>query len=309
MLRRLIKKLIPHAQARCQNYHYREKDNRLSFAEQAARLTDKLKGEHTVTTGWPNITYASAENQALLGALTAIDERIKQENFRVEKNAYENYLQQINYKKKYPRYYNFNFIEKTLEHYIAFTLLNLQEGEKFVDIAAEHSPHSKEFSRLARCTGYSQDIMFKPGIHGEKIGSDAAALPVPDGFFQAALAACSIEHFENTADILFMQEMSRVLSPGGRILILPLYLHKTAFCAVDPRFALPAQVEFDAGIDIRLVKEFNNRHGRFYSPQTLYDRLLAPNLDSINFTIYYIENFRDIDPTVYCRFALLGQKQ
>jgi len=67
--------------------------------------------------------------------------------------------------------------------------------------------------------------MYEPGIHGSKIGGNAANLPFSDSSFKAAIATCSIEHFKNDLDILFMKEMERILARGGKIVVAPLYLH------------------------------------------------------------------------------------
>ncbi|MFC2155563.1 class I SAM-dependent methyltransferase [Acidobacteriota bacterium] len=287
-------------------YRYRLKDDSANFAEQAKILKERLKNKNEVFTGWPGIIYSEKENKALL---TQIEKKkIPVLPYKVDKNEYEKFLLKINYKKKYPRYYSFNFPEKTLEHFVAFKLLNLKTGDKFIDIAAEQSPHSREYSRLTGCIGYKQDIMFRPGIYGKKIGGDAGEIPVTDDFFQGALAACSIEHFEKDSDTRFMEEMSRILSKGGKIVILPLYLHKSPFCLTDPRYSLPGDVEFDAGIDIYCVQDFQNRHGRYYSPDTLSQRLIEPNKSRMNFALYYIENFKEMDESNYCRFALMGEK-
>jgi SAM-dependent methyltransferase len=287
-------------------YRYRLKDNFAGFSEQTKILKEKLKNKNEVFTGWPQIGYEKKETKVLIAQLEK--SKIPILSCKVDKDEYEHFLNKINYKKKYPRYYDFNFPEKTLEHFVAFKLLNLQKADKFIDIAAEKSPHSREFSRLTGCTGFRQDIMFRSGIHGRKIGGDASEIPVPDNFFQAALAACSIEHFERDSDIRFMTEMVRVLSKGGKIIILPLYLHKVPFYLTDPRYSLTAGVEFEPGIAIYCVREFQNRHGRFYSPDTLYQRLIKPNKSGMTFTVYYIENFKEIDESNYCRFALVGEK-
>jgi hypothetical protein len=288
-------------------YNYRFKNNIKSFERQVKILKKKTKNKHNVFLGWPKVTYSEDENNSLIKQLEKPMGAVP--HFNVSTDEYHRFLEEIGYKRKYPNYYSFNFYEKTLEHFAAFKLLNLKEGDRFIDVAAENSPHSEEFSRLTGCIGYKQDIMLKPGIDGTKIGGDAGEIPVEDNFFQGALAACSIEHFEKDADIKFMKEMSRILSKGGKIVIIPLYLHEKPFCATDPRFSVPGKVQFDPEIDIHCVEEFQNRHGRFYSPGTLFERLISPNLGEMNFTVYFIENFKEIHDSVYCRFVLVGEKK
>ncbi len=286
-------------------YNYRSRSKFASFEKQVKILKKKVK--NNIFIGWPNITYSKKENDGLIEHIRRHMDIVVP--LTVDIDEFHAYLEKINYQEKYPHYYSFNFHEKTFEHFVAFKLLDLKKEDRFIDIAAEYSPHSEEFSRLTGCSGYKQDIMFKPGIHDRQIGGDASGIPVDDHFFQGALAACSIEHFEKDADIRFMKEITRVLSTGGKVVIIPLYLHEKPFCVTDPRYSLPGKVRFDPNIDIHCVKEYQNRHGRFYSPQTLFERLITPNLERMNFTVYFIENFKEIHDSIYCRFVLLGEKK
>jgi hypothetical protein len=287
-------------------FKYSLKDDSLSFEKGVEIL--KANVINNVFKDWPAMTLLEKENQFLVSQL--IQGGIKVKYFRVIKQEYREYLGKVNYKKRYPRYYPGNFHEKTLEHFIAFKLLksNLAKGRKFIDIGAESSPHSKIFSQLTGCKGYRQDICYPKGVWWRKIGSDASSIPVMDNFFYSALAACSIEHFENDSDILFMKEITRILSIGGKIVVIPLYLNEKAYCATDPKFSVPGDVVFDPGIDIHCIDGWRNRHGRFYSPQTLVERLIASNNQLMDFFVCYIENFKEIHDSTYCRFALVGEK-
>lgn len=286
-------------------YEYQLHDEENMFEELLKALGKQV--ENKVLQGWPNITYSQNENSELIKKLN--DLQLKTENLNIDIAGYNKYLADIKYKKKYSNYYSFNFPEKTLEYYLAYKLIDLKKNDVFVDIAAEHSPHSKEFAKLSGAKGYRQDLMYKKGIRGRDIGGDASDMPVKDNFFNSAFAACSLEHFENNSDIDFVGEMGRVLKPGGKLIVLPLYLHFDPFVVTDPRYSIPGNVRFDDGIDIHCVETYRNRHGRFYSPETLKQRLIDPNSDKFDFKMYYFENFRDIDDSVYCRFALEAVKR
>ncbi len=285
-------------------YKYKPGHGPLNFDKGLDILKENVT--NNVFKGWPKITLSESENKRLISELTK--RGITVTSFRVIKKEYLEYLEKVNYKKKYPNYYPGNFYEKTLEHFIAFKLLNLSKGRNFIDIGAAKSPHSKVFERLTGCKGYKQDIRFLKGIHWRKIGSNASNIPVKDNFFHGALAACTIEHFENDSDIGFIKEMTRILSIGGRVIVIPLYLHEKAVCVTDPKYSIPGNVMFDADVDIHCVSEWGNRHGRFYSPATLVKRLIEHNHFRMNFSVYYIENFKEIHDSVYCRFALVGEK-
>jgi len=287
------------------SYNYQFNEKKKGFEYYYDVLNEEVNNE--VKVGWPDIKYSKEENENLINLLK--ENSINSEFVSIDKDDYNLYIEKIGYKKKYPEYYSFNFPEKTLEYYLAYKLLNLKKEDVFVDIAAEHSPHYKEFEKLSGAKGYKQDIMYKDGIRGREIGGDASKMPVDDNFFNSAFAACSLEHFENNSDINFVKEMARVLKPGGKLIILPLYLHFVPFVVTDPRFSVPGGVKFDNGIDIHCVETYQNRHGRFYSPETLYERLIKPNIDLFDFKLYYFENFSTIDETVYCRFALEAVKK
>ena len=227
--------------------------------------------------------------------------------FRIERDDYSRSVKNAEYSTRYPRYYTDNFYEKSLEHYICYQLLDLRKNDRFIDIASEHSPVGEIFSRLTGCTSYSQDIMYEKGIHKNRIGSDASDIPVPDNYFKAAIATCSIEHFENGSDIGFMKEMERVLEIAGKCIIIPLYLFSRPSCQTDPRYSIPGKVIFDEGADIYCAKNWGNRHGRFYSVSTLIERLIRPNR-KMKFELYLITNPGEIDRSVYCRFFLAGEK-
>lgn len=285
-------------------FRYYSKDDSITPEKALRYFSEKFTNK--VFSGWPEITLSQKENKNLVSQL---EERgITVRNYKIDAQEYLDYLDEVNYKKKYPRYYPGNFHEKTLEHFLAYKIFKLSKGHKFIDIAAEKSPHCKIFQRLTGCIGYKQDIRYWKGVRFRKIGGDASKIPIKDNFFHAVLAACSIEHFENDSDIGFMKEVPRILDLNGKIVITPLYLHKKAFCLTDPRFSIPQNVTFDPGIDIHCVNDWGNRHGRFYSPDTLFKRLIEPNLNRMTFSVYYFENFKEIHSSVYCRFALVGEK-
>jgi SAM-dependent methyltransferase len=285
-------------------YDYQLRDDHLDFETGVELLKKRVKNK--VLIGVIN----SADHQnvpRLYDELTRIG--IETGRLRVDKDAYLEYIEKAGYRTRYRDYYKTVFYEKTLEHFLCYTLLGLKEGDRFVDIASEHSPVPEIFERLTGCRSYSQDIMYKPGIHGNRIGSDAVSIPVPDEFFNAAIATCSIEHFEQDSDVMFMREMARVLATKGRIVLVPLYLYPVHSCQTDPRYSVPGNVVFDEDADIYCMKDWGNRHGRIYSPLSLRKRLIEPSKDRMHFCVHLLDNPLDIDRSVYCRFILVGIKK
>lgn len=117
-----------------------------------------------------------------------------------------------------PAYY-----EKKLEYYLSTVALDLCARDRFADIASQGSPFPAFVERVFECEVYQQDLEYEPGMHGRRIGSDATTIPVPDAFFTKMTLHCSFEHFEGQADSAFIREAARVLAPGGKLCIVPLY--------------------------------------------------------------------------------------
>jgi len=283
-------------------YEYQLKCEDIGFEEGVELIKKRIK--NPVRIGAINNTNAECVAW-IVDTLSSIGIPVR--HLKVDIKGYLEFIKEAGYKDKYPDYYKDNFYEKTVEHFLCYSFLDLKPGDKFVDIASEHSPVKDIFSALTGCIGYSQDIMYEPGIHGDKIGSNASNIPVPDHSFNAAIATCSLEHFENDSDILFMKEMERILVRGGRIVVAPLYIYTESCCQTDPRYSIPGNVSFDDDAIIYCAKGWGNRHGRFYSPQSLFKRLIEPN-KKLEFVVYVIENLEEIDPSVYCKFILVGTR-
>ncbi len=229
-------------------------------------------------------------------------------DYAIDLAGYRQYYQQADYQGRYSEYYVGNQVEKSLEHYIALTLLDLGPTDVFIDLASEHSPIPEIYGRLTGATTYSQDIMYPPGINGNQIGGDACAMPVPDGFASKATLTCSLEHFERDADTRLFVELARVLKPGGKVCIIPFYVYDRAAVQTDPSVSVPARVVFDPEATIYCAEGWGNRHGRFYSPKTFVQRILQPVQHQFKFEFYYLKNAVSVDASVYARFAFTATR-
>lgn len=281
-------------------YDYRRKDKNLSFSD----AVDQLRRADIAARVVPYINHQHPDRvRCIKDELTQMG--IAVEPLTLDKNEYERYLSTAEYGEEY---YSDNFIEKSLEHFICIKLLSLTSKSTFIDIASEHSPLCGIIRATTGCKGFMQDIMYPLGINGDRIGGDAAALPVNDGYFTAATATCSLEHFEGDADIRFMKEMARVLQHKGKVVVVPLYMYPTACYVTDPTMSAQGDIPFDE--PVLCIEGWGNRHARFYSSKTLYERIIKPN-PTLNFTVYALENPEAFaDPIkCYCRFILLGEKR
>ena len=210
--------------------------------------------------------------------------------YRINIADYRQYVHRAGYPTRYRDYYPGNQLEKSLEHYLAYRLLDLQPDDVFVDLASEYSPVPEIYQRLTGAQVYAQDIMYPEGLHGRHLGSDAAAMPVPDGFFSKATLTCSLEHFEQDADSRLFQELARVLRPGGMICVAPFYLYAEAATQTDPTLAVPANVPFDPDQVLYCAEGWGNRHGRFYSPASFLERIGHRFEPDFAFNAYHLIN-------------------
>ena len=229
---------------------------------------------------------------------------------RVDVNDYSGYLARANYQ-RFPEYLGGGrdprFHEKTLEHYLAAKILDLDPGDVYVDVANYESPTPVIYEQVYGCTSYRQDLLFPPGLRGRTIGGDAAAMPVSDGFASKMALHCSFEHFEGDADSRFIRECGRVLRPGGRVCIVPLYLFTEYACMTDPIVSAYGDVPFERDATVYCVPGFRNRFGRHYDIPHFCSRV-REHLDGLRLTVYAISNAREVHESCYVRFMAVLEK-
>ena len=219
---------------------------------------------------------------------------------------FRRWLDRANFPEEYANSYSSLFVEKALEHYIGAQLLELQPGDTFVDVAAAHSPWFEIAERLYRVNAYALDLSFSPGIQGRKIGADATAMLLPDGFASKMALHCAYEMFEGDADIRLIPEAERVLAPNGLMVILPLYMHDFYFADSSP-LADRHRLDYQGAVRVWRQPCSPVRFSRQYSVPAFMERVVS-HLGSLKLTIYYIENEKDVAPQCYCKFAAVFQK-
>jgi SAM-dependent methyltransferase len=230
-------------------------------------------------------------------------------DFEVDLIRYQKYIHEAKYQERYPEYYKTNLSEKSLEHFLAFQILDIKPGEVFVDVASENSPVPEIFSRLGRCVSYRQDIMYPPGVHGDQIGGDACQMPIPAGFSDKLALTCSLEHFEGESDTKLFYEFYRILKPGGKFCVVPFYVYIHPANQVDPTVSVPHHVPLDCNAKIYCTRGWGNRFARFYSPESFFQRIFKPTQNLFDYRIFQIINPDALPPNTYARFVLLGTKK
>jgi len=233
------------------------------------------------------------------------------ERLTIDHESYNSFLKEADYghtHRGYLSFYKRYICKKLLEQVIATHLLSFASDDVFIDIAAERSPFAGTVERRYGCESYSQDLAYPPGIDGRRIGSSASSLPLAANSVTKISLLCSFEHFEGDEDILFMDELGRVLAPGGRAVIVPLYLSPKFTNYTDPYQGYVGRVKFDGDAQLVATRGWWNRFLRFYSPSQLRSRILDRLPDGMESTIYRIDNSEDFDSSGFVAFALVLDK-
>jgi hypothetical protein len=264
----------------------------------AGRVSNRL------VRGWPVVDAGTVE--AVCRQLGELGLEVRE--LVVEAGPYRDYMERAGYPLRHPQYYVGNLPEKSLEHYLTTRVLQLHAGDVFVDVASENSALPEIASRAFGARSYAQDIMYPAGVADGRIGGDACDMPVPSGFATKAALTCSIEHFEGDADTRLFLELSRVVAKGGRVFVVPLYMMPEPSVMTDPLVSTAAEVQFDRDAVVYCSKGWGNRHGRFYSPTSLVERLIQPNASAFRFQVFRVLGTEAIDASIYARFALLAER-
>jgi len=208
------------------------------------------------------------------------------------------------------------FFQKTLEHFITFFFISQCQAEDIMDVgSAGHQYANVLRQSYPGKKVYVQDLCFPGGTKTLaegflQIGGSAASLPLDDASLDVVTFHCSIEHFEQDADVRCLQEIGRVLRPGGFAVIIPLHVNTEYTIAVNPvsgpfldeklieEAILPELEEHDARIIY--TDSMVSRFARKYSAETLISRLLS-KLKGMRFELWTIEI-----PEEFCKEEILS---
>lgn len=204
------------------------------------------------------------------------------------------------------------FVEKCLEHYLAFRHLQLAPGDVYVDVAAAASAWAVALRRRG-VTSYRLDRRYPPGIRGLDIGADAGDTGLPDGFATALSAQCAFECFQGDADVRFVREAARILAPGGRFAILPLYLDDTYFVSTSPYCDQEKIAVEPEAMKLWRDDAYREPFSRHYSPEAFARRVYAALPEGLRGKVLFVRNLPELirefpGQRIYCLFIFLGEK-
>jgi len=203
------------------------------------------------------------------------------------------------------------FIEKLLEHYLTYTLLEIKVGDVFIDVAASGSPWADILSEKG-IESYRLDLSYERGINGRDIGADASDTKLPDNFASVLTLHCAYECFMGDADRLFIKEAERILKNNGRFAIVPLYFDPIYLILTSP-YCDQGEVIIDPGAKkVWRDDKYKAPFSRHYSPEVFVKRIYS-KLNTMKGQLYFINNIAEIqqaypDQKVYCYFVFVGRK-
>lgn len=197
---------------------------------------------------------------------------------------------------------------KLLEYFITLEILDIQPRSVIIDVASEHSIFPTVVRQTYGATVFREDLIYPPGVHGDRIGGNAARMPVDDEFADALVLHNSFEHFEGTSDTDFVAEAWRVLKPGGVVLIVPLFLSEQQTIVSDPLMDRRGMV-WDPGARAIEITGRHNRFARFYDGPALERRILQQARQlGYDAEILHFANVKDVHPRASTYFALVMRK-
>ncbi len=199
-------------------------------------------------------------------------------------------------------------LEKALEHFLSMILASPKSDMTGVDIGSCQSILPILARRVFGVRYLEQDLEYPAGVHGDRIGSSADAIPLPDGSVDFMTLHCTFEHFEGNADIGFVKECARLLRNGGVAVVLPLYLNES-HCNItgETDSNRRGSIGWDSDAEhYRIIPEWQNRFGRHYSPRAFADRIYKTAIAAgLCPRLLKICNWETVHPDLWLRWALV----
>ena len=199
--------------------------------------------------------------------------------------------------------------EKLLEHWIAADQLDLfkyDESDVYVDVAACGSPWAKVLRERHGIQAYAIDLDINPEYSALDFyrEENATSTRFADSSVRGMSLQCAFEMFLESDDLKFIPEIGRILKPGGKAIILPLYMH-THYCAYStPDFFGKGYSDPDAKEYVRM-DSFGVPSSRKYDAETFKKRVLDPITSlGMRYKLMALRNKSEFGDNIYCHFIL-----
>jgi SAM-dependent methyltransferase len=230
---------------------------------------------------------------------------------RIDSDDFHAHVRSLGYPTNYaagPLEEGGNRENKLLEYFVSLQILDLQAGDVVIDVASERSIFPTVVRDLFGATVFRQDMIYPPGVRGDRIGGSAASMPVADQFADKLVLHNSFEHFEGTADSDFVAEAWRILKPGGVVCIVPVFVSEHHSILSDP-LTDRRGIVWDPGAQVIELAGWHNRFGRFYDAAALEARVLSPARElGYELELLHFVNVKEVHPRASTYFALVMRK-
>lgn len=262
-------------------------------------------------TGWSRVDISKSAQDQIESTLRAAGVSIEELDVSSWLPAFQAFRHLKEYEGEYRNYagsMEHCLLEKALEHFLSLMLIRPRAGMTGIDIGSCKSILPGLARRIYGVRYLEQDLDYPPGVNGDRIGSSADAIPLPDATVDFMTLHCTFEHFEGNADIGFVQECARLLRPRGCVVILPLYLN-ASLCNItgetNPGRRRSIGWDTDAA-HYCVIPEWRNRFGRHYSPDALIKRVLQTAVASgLHPRLLKIVNWESVNPDLWLRWAMV----
>ena len=216
---------------------------------------------------------------------------------RLDLNPQEHLEFLARYYPNWAKYFPHPFHKKFLELHISWRLLRVEPSETYLDLAGGLHTYA---GRLTAGKRLLNDRYVNPILRDELtmqgvglIESPAQCMPVDDCSIDKISCHHSFEHFRDDGDTAAIREVQRVLSPGGKACIVPIFLARGYFEIVD----LPWTPRSDRHAT-RVVDptspfpggSFSGGFARVYSLESFRERVLEA-IDFKRFRVTLVEIF------------------
>lgn len=204
--------------------------------------------------------------------------------------------------------------EKLLEHWIAGERLGLAEfgpEDVYVDVAACSSPWAKTQRQRRGLSAFAIDITPAGDAYRELTyyrSENATETSFGDSSVRGASLHCAYEMFMGDDDTRLIGELARILQPGGKAVILPLYMH-THYCAyATPEYYGKGYADPESKEYI-LMDCYGAPSSRKYDAVALKRRVLDPiEKSGLRFRLLALRNKEALGNNIYCHFILEIEK-
>jgi len=206
--------------------------------------------------------------------------------------------------------------EKILEHFIAYKMCKLQDA-----LPIDGAPEAKDFLYLdvGGCGSPWVQVLSEHGINAVSIDlaispmhrhlksyrkMDATRTVFDPASVDSMSLQCAYEMFAGDSDCLLIDECARILKPGGKLVIVPLYMH-THYCGYStPDYY--GKGFADAGATEYIRPDcWGIPFSRKYDVAKLNERVLSrAERQGMRCVLHVLRNKEQIGSRVYCHFVL-----